>query len=102
MVSKPAAERVGGDQVDHRLAVRADGRQRLAAAVPLGPPGGEDDKREPAPARSAAHALQRKTALAQVIPPPNPVSSRLSPSCTRPSSSTSCRARGMEADEVLP
>ena len=34
--------------------------------------------------RRSAHALQRRTALAQVIPPPNPVSRRLSPSCTRP------------------
>ncbi len=52
--------------------------------------------------RLLAHVLQRKTALAQVMPPPKPVRRRWSPSWTRPASMASLRASGMEADEVLP
>ena len=102
MVANPARQGVAGHQVDDRLALRADRRQRLAAAVALGPPGGQDDEGRVRAAPPVAHALQRRTALAQVMPPPKPVSRRWSPSCTRPCSMASWRARGMEADEVLP
>ena len=43
-------QRVGGHQVDHRLAVRADGSQGLAAAVAPGSARGEDDERKARPA----------------------------------------------------
>ena len=99
---EPGRQRIGGHQVDHRLAVRPDGRQGLAAAVSPGPARRQDDQRQTRPARRRAHSLQRKTALAQVMPPPNPVSNRLSPSCTRPWEMASWRARGMEAEEVFP
>ena len=101
--AEPGREGVGGHQVDDGLAVGAHGRQRLAAAVPPGPPGRQDHQRRVRPAAVLAHALQRKTALAQVMPPPNPVRRRWSPSLTRPClDGRRSRASGMEADEVLP
>ena len=100
--AEPRRYRVGGHQVDDGLTVGAHGRQRLAAAVSTGPPRGKDDERRWGAVVPHAHALQRKTALAQVIPPPKPVRRRLSPSLTRPVSRASYRARGMEAEEVLP
>ena len=48
------------------------------------------------------HPPQRSTALAQVMPPPNPVSRTWWPARSRPVSRASARARGMDADEVLP
>ena len=49
-----------------------------------------------------AHVVQRTTALAHVIPPPNPLIRTWSSSRRRSRSRASLRARGMEADEVLP
>ena len=100
--AEAGGERVGGHEVDDGLAVRADRSQWLHASVALGPAGSQDDERGARPARPVAHAFQRKTALAQVIPPPKPVSRRLSPSWMRPSPMASYSASGMEADEVLP
>ena len=68
--------------LDDRFAAGPDRRQRLAAAIAPGPPRRQDDQRQVRPACTSAHA-QRKTALAQVMPPPNPVSRRWSPSWTR-------------------
>ena len=97
---EPGFDGVAGHEVDDRLAARADRRQRLAAAVAAGLAGRQDDQ-TPVP-KWLAHPPQRRTALAQVIPPPNPLSKSRSPALTRPVCSASSRARGMEADDVLP
>ena len=51
MVANPARQRIGSHEVDDRFAVRAHRRQRLAAAVSLGPPGRQDDQRRARAAR---------------------------------------------------
>ena len=51
---------------------------------------------------SRASVDQRTTALAAVIPAPNPTKRTRSPSDTLPSSSASASASGIEADDVLP
>ena len=70
------------------------GASGFDAAVATGAAGGEDDER--------GHEGQRSTALDQVIPAPNPVSSSTSPGAIRPSSKASTSASGIEALEVLP
>ena len=98
--AEPGCQGVAGHQVDDRLAPGSDGGQGFAAPVPTGSPRSQND--ECGLRRLRGHAPQRRTALAHVMPPPNPVRSRLSPSCTRSLLMASWRARGMEADEVLP
>ena len=71
---------------------------RRRSAWPARPPG----RPGRAPSSGAGHAPQRRTALAQLMPPPKPVSRRRSPSRTRPLWTTSSRARGIDAEEVLP
>ena len=78
-----------------------DWRQRFDASVAAGSTGRQDDEGR-AGRRCGAHGPQRRTALAHVMPPPKPVRRRLSPSWTRSLLIASCRASGMEADEVLP
>ena len=97
---RPARRRPPGRSRPRRGGPPAPAACSRRTAGPARPPGSP----APGPPRraSSAHALQRKTALAQVMPPPNPVSRRWSPSWTRPVSMESYRASGMEADEVLP
>ena len=64
---------VVGQEVDDRFAVGADGCQRLDPAVSAGAAGGQDDQ------GWGAHGAHSRTALAQVMPAPNPVRSSVSP-----------------------
>ena len=90
---------VAHQQVDDGLAVGADGGQGLAPSVPAGHAGGQHHQGR---GHDGAHPPQRSTALAQVMPPPNPVSRTWWPVSNRPVSRASTRAKGMDADEVLP
>ena len=96
MSSKPEAQRVRGQEVDHALTVFADGRQLLHPAVTPGATGGEDDERR------SAQRDHRTTAEAHVMPAPNPVMSAYSPGLMRPFSRASKKASGMEELEVFP
>ena len=87
---------VRDQQVHHGLVLRSDGGEGLDAAEAPSTARGKDDERR------TAQPGHLSTALAQVIPAPKPVSRSRSPSLTRPFSRASTRARGMDADEVLP
>ncbi len=71
-------------------------RDRAGAADPARPSG---DERGPSVGHGFPH---RRSALAQVIPAPNPDMSTRSPSCSRPSSAASASASGIDAADVLP
>ncbi len=90
---------IADQQVDDRLAVRPDRCQGLAPSVA---PGHACSQYHQGGAHAPGHPPQRSTALAHVMPPPNPVSRTWSPWWSRSVSKASTRARGMDADEVLP
>ena len=82
--SPSAAKRAGAGQADAAGPAGDEDDVRLTRLVGVAPP------------------PQRSTALAAVMPAPKPTSSTRSPSSTRPASSASARASGIEADDVLP
>ena len=95
---------VAGVQVDDGLSVDTDGSQRFAAAVAPGHPGGHHHEDGPAggTVTRGSQPPHRKTALAQVIPPPKPDMRTRAPGWRSPVSRASARASGTEADEVFP
>ncbi len=79
---EPRRERVAGHEVDDGLAPRSDRGQGLQSPVTDCSPGRQDHQDRAGAA--CGHAPQRRTALAQLMPPPKPVSNSRSPLFTRP------------------
>ena len=103
MVPNPAGERVGRHQVDDRLAVWPDRRQRLEAAVAPGPSGRQDDERsDPSVGRSSLmwSSGRRRWPMSCLR------RTRSAGRCRRRGRGRAPwrrgRARGMEAEDVLP
>ena len=101
--AEAGGQRVAGHEVDDRLAVWSDRRQGLAAAVALGPSRGQDDQRRARPARR----LRSRAPAEDGAGPRHAAAEARSGGGGRRRapgrrSMASCRARGMEAEEVLP
>src|SRR5581483_11107125 len=81
----------------YRDAITLRGEQARTRQADAARAAGDDD--DP---RFHQPGSQRITADAQVIPAPKPTSSTRSPGATRPWSTASTRASGIDADDVLP
>ena len=88
------------------ITIRPDeaGGQLTAEPLSRPEPARRPERRQSArpSSRRACQAGQRKTLAPQVRPPPKPASRMWAPGRTRPSSTASQRAMGMEAADVLP